>query len=46
MENWIGSVVTRTKDILHIFAIISANKTSDDKDVDLDNDPLVGKWED
>ena len=39
----IGSVVTRAKDILHIFAIISENKTSDDKDVDLDNDPLVGR---
>ena len=39
----IGSVVTRAKDILHIFVIISENKTSDDKDVDLDNDPLVGK---
>ena len=39
----IGSVLTRAKDILHIFAIILENKTSDDKDVDLDNDPLIGK---
>ena len=38
--------MTQAEDILHIFDIISENKTPHDKDVDLDNDPLVGKWED